>query len=135
MTREQFIKRWPNFSPEELACKCGKCTADSAMNMNQEFMDKLQTLRTSMGFAFVISSGFRCSEHPVEKSKSQPGTHAMGMAVDIVISGEKALKVISGATDNGFTGVGISQKGNGRFVHLDTAEQAANRPRPWVWSY
>jgi zinc D-Ala-D-Ala carboxypeptidase len=32
----------------------------------------------------------------------------------------------------GFTGIGVQQKGSGRFIHLDTMEGGT---RPTVWSY
>ena len=49
--------------------------------------------------------------------------------------GQQALQVISKATDYGFTGIGINQKGNGRFIHLDISKDSQGRPRPHVWSY
>ena len=33
-----------------------------------------------------------------------------------------------------FTGIGIQQKGSGRFIHLDMAP-AEQLPRPMIWSY
>jgi len=36
------------------------------------------------------------------------------------------------ALELGFTGIGVQQKGTGRFPHLDTLEEP---PRPNVWSY
>lgn len=135
MDRKQFIQRWPNFTPEEFACKCGKCGADSGLKMHQELMDKLQALRSEMGFPFVITSGFRCAAHPAEHVKTTPGTHNLGCAVDIAVQGEQALKIVSAAADYGFTGIGLDQKGSGRFVHLDDAPDIKGRPRPWLWSY
>jgi hypothetical protein len=35
----------------------------------------------------------------------------------------------------GFSGIGVSQKGDSRFIHLDDLEDSNERPRPWVWSY
>jgi zinc D-Ala-D-Ala carboxypeptidase len=35
------------------------------------------------------------------------------------------------ALEAGFTGIGVQQKGTGRFLHLDTLENL----RPTVWSY
>ena len=34
-----------------------------------------------------------------------------------------------------FTGIGVNQKGDSRFIHIDDIESTQKRPRPWVWSY
>lgn len=92
-------------------------------------------LRTEVGFPFKITSGYRCADHPIEKNKSAPGTHALGLAADIYLRGNQALQVLSKATDYGFTGVGVNQKGDARFIHLDISKDANGRPRPHIWSY
>jgi hypothetical protein len=121
---------WKNFKLEEFSCKhCGK------NEINHKLIDKLQLLRDDLGFPLVISSGYRCSEHPIEAKKSKPGTHAEGIAVDIAVSHEKALEVLYKAIAHGFKGIGVNQKGNGRFIHLDIAEMGDSRPRPHLWSY
>jgi len=121
---------WENFSIEEFACKhCGE------NKIEKELVDKLQLLRSDVGFPFKITSGYRCADHPIEKVKSEPGTHALGLAADVFLRGEQALEVISKATDYGFTGIGINQKGNARFIHLDISKDSQGRPRPHVWSY
>jgi hypothetical protein len=66
---------WENFSIEEFACKhCGE------NKIEHELIDKLQLLRSDVGFPFKITSGYRCADHPIEKVKSEPGTHALGLA-------------------------------------------------------
>ncbi|WBA86524.1 D-Ala-D-Ala carboxypeptidase family metallohydrolase [Endozoicomonas sp. GU-1] len=126
---------WKNFSFKELACKCGSCDESSGRHISPELMGKVQELREKCGFPFAISSAYRCSNHPTEARKSQPGTHAKGLAVDILVSGKQAHRVLKKAMAMGcFTGIGISQKGDHgrRFIHLDVS-RAENRP--WVWSY
>lgn len=124
------MSSWPNFKLDEFACKhCGKNEID------HELVDMLQALREDLGFPFVISSGYRCEEHPVERKKSTPGTHNMGKAVDIACSHHNALKIVSAAEGYGFTGIGVNQKGKGRFIHLDIAKATDKRPRPHIWSY
>jgi zinc D-Ala-D-Ala carboxypeptidase len=121
---------WKNFKLEEFSCKhCGK------NEINHKLIDKLQLLRDDLGFPLVISSGYRCSEHPIEAKKSKPGTHAEGIAVDIAVSHEKALEVLYKGIAHGFKGIGVNQKGNGRFIHLDIGEMEDGRPRPHLWSY
>ena len=121
---------WKNFTLDEFSCKhCGK------NEINHKLIDKLQVLRDGLGFPLVISSGYRCSEHPVEAKKNKLGTHTLGLAVDILVSHEKALEVLYKGIAHGFTGVGVNQKGNGRFIHLDIAENKDYQPRPNLWSY
>lgn len=124
------MSSWKNFKIDEFACKhCGK------NEISHELIDKLQSLREDLGFPFVISSGYRCDEHPIEKNKKSPGTHAQGIAVDIACSHQNALKIVSAAEGYGFTGIGVNQKGSGRFIHLDIGKASASRPRPHIWSY
>ena len=54
---------WENFTLEEFACKhCGE------NKIEHELIDKLQLLRSDVGFPFKITSGYRCADHPVEKN-------------------------------------------------------------------
>ena len=124
------MSQWKNFKLEEFACKhCGKNEIEHGL------VDKLQLLREDLGFPFLISSGYRCSEHPIEAKKSTPGTHAEGIAVDIACSHTQALQIVSAAEGYGFNGLGVNQKGDGRFIHLDIGTVKVGRPRPHIWSY
>ncbi len=100
--------------------------------MQPAFMDKLQQLRTAYGKPMIISSGYRCPKHPIEAKKASPGAHASGQAADIAVQGNDAHQVLKLAMAAGFTGIGVQQKGGGRFLHLDTL---TDFPRPNVWSY
>ena len=37
--------------------------------ISHELINKLQSLRTELGFPFIITSGYRCEEHPIEARK------------------------------------------------------------------
>lgn len=117
--------KYPNFRKEEFNCKCG-CGEN---RMRPEFMDRLQALRSAYGKPMIITSGYRCAKHPVEAAKVMPGMHSTGLAADIGVSGSEAVQVLRLAFDAGFRGVGVQQKGNGRFLHVDLREN------PTVWSY
>jgi zinc D-Ala-D-Ala carboxypeptidase len=124
----------PSFSEAEFTCKCG-CGVEK---MDETFIDKLQELRDKCGFPFRITSGYRCSEHPVEANRAargKVGAHTTGQAADIAISGGDAYTLIKHATNMGFTGLGVSQKDGTRFIHLDDIYNVDGFPRPWVWSY
>ncbi len=118
------------FTMDEMRCShCG------AYDMNDTFMQRLDQLREDMGFAFPVTSAYRCAEHPIEARKKAPGAHTTGRAVDIGVQGEKAYRLIEGAIELKFKGIGIKQKGQGRFIHLDDIPSSPSRPRPWIWSY
>jgi uncharacterized protein YcbK (DUF882 family) len=129
-------ERWPNFSVHEMKCKeTGICFVD------ESFMDKLQLLRSDLDRPLTITSGYRDVTHPIEaakiKSGKPGGAHITGKAVDIACDRELAYEVLARATKYGFTGIGIKQKGDGRFLHLDTISDEDNFhvPRPTIWSY
>jgi len=131
MTRKINWNDYRNFVEDEFRCKqTGRC------EMNPEFMDRLQELRTDYGKPMIINSGFRHVTHPVEMRKARPGSHTFGRAVDVLVSHEDALDLIILARMYGFTGFGVAQKaGSTRFIHLDDMEPSATRPRPTIWSY
>jgi uncharacterized protein YcbK (DUF882 family) len=101
--------------------------------MDPDFMDDLQALRSLSAFPFKITSAYRCPDHNAAVSSTgRDGPHTTGRAVDISIRGAQAFKLVCHATAAGFTGLGVNQKGGGRFIHIDKSE---THPRPAVWSY
>ena len=121
---------YPNFTKAEFDCK------HSGKNeMQHSFMAKLQALRTAYGKPLRITSGYRDATHPIEARKAKPGAHATGLAADIGVSHADAHELLRIAFELGFSGIGVKQKGSGRFIHLDTIEANQNQPRPHVWSY
>ena len=124
--------RWPNFAQREMICShSGECWLDPIS------VDCLQKLRDTVGLPLPISSGYRSPDHPVEISKERGGSHTLGQAFDVVCRGATAYKVVSIAMDCGFTGIGVAQSGEGRFIHLDTITHLDDFPaeRPTIWSY
>ncbi len=121
----------------ELKCKCGEC-ASTGEEMQVKFMARLNVLRRTLGFPFIISSAYRCPAHNLSISKSgESGPHTTGQAIDILVRGTDACLLVEGAYKVGFTGFGINQKGSNRFIHLDDLESdpALNRTRPMIFSY
>lgn len=133
MSTNPTVSPWPNFQYKELKCKCGNC-GSTGQEMNVEFMDAIQDLRTEFGKPLVITSAYRCRNHPAERNKSTIGAHPLGVAVDIGIRGADAVELLRLAMKRPiFKGFGISQKGASRFIHLDSG--GGNLPRPMIWSY
>lgn len=111
------------FSPKEFACK-----ETGENNMDSEFLLRLDKLRGECGFPFRITSGYRSTEHSVERKKPRPGTHTKGIAADIACTNSfERYKIIEEALKLGFTGIGIAKS----FVHVDTRKDL---PRTWVYS-
>ena len=125
------VWRWSEFFHEsEFRCKH---TGD--LHMDPKFMDALFMMRKAAGFPFYINSGYRHPTHPVEAAKRAPGTHTLGMAVDIAVRGDQALWVLENARKYGFNRIGVAQKTADRFLHLDTATMTEGFPSPALWSY
>lgn len=119
---------WANFTRDEFACKhCGE------RKTPDEFIDKLQRLRDLVDFPLTVTSGYRCPEHNARVSSTgRTGPHTTGRAVDLSVNRKDAYMVLQAAFAMGeFTGIGVQQKGTGRFIHLDDLAEG----RPTVWSY
>lgn len=101
------------FSLEEF--KCSHCGEN---HIEPQFVMKLDALRDMMGFPFVITSGYRCKDHPVEAKKPNgPGQHTKGNAADIAITdAHDRYLLVRMAMTMGFTGVAAHKS----FVHVDT---------------
>lgn len=114
-----------HFTRGEFLCKhCG------AHGIKQELIDALEALRRMVQRPIVVTSGYRCPKHPVEKSKSKPGYHAQGLAADITVSGMTPRQVYAYALHiAAFHGFGVDD--NKKYLHVDV------RPGPQIarWTY
>lgn len=126
-------ENYPNFREEELACSYSK-----ECKMHPDMMKVLQTIRNQYAKPMYISSGYRSKLHPLESEKKNPGEHALGMAVDIICSGDAALRILQLAIDNGIRRIGLNQKGSynkARFIHIGIADKFyLGFPRA-IWTY
>lgn len=124
---------WHYFSADELKCRCG-C---NQINMDTYYMSKLEAIRKTLDFPFKISSGYRCPEHNFKLTGSRTGPHTHGRAVDILVSGEQAFKLVQYASSFQILGIGVKQSGSEekRFVHLDDLTVKDGYSRPRIWSY
>jgi uncharacterized protein YcbK (DUF882 family) len=123
------------FSDKELRCKH---TGENGMD--EEFVELLNKIRKECDFPLLITSGYRSKLHPIEQRKNLPGTHTTGKAVDIRVMGEKGIKLIQVALENGIKRIGVAQKGDVRFIHIDTCtiddfDDRDTFPEYAIWSY
>jgi len=65
----------------------------------------------------------------------ESGPHTTGHAADLRVDRKKAYLVLKIALEMGFTGIGVAQKGNTRYLHIDMLPDAPVHPRPCLWSY
>lgn len=100
-----------NFTREELMCKCGCDT----LVIDLEAVGKLQSMRDQIG-PIIITSAYRCKDHPIEAKKKNPGIHNTGGAFDIACSDSVSrINIIKSAVDQGVQGLGL----HGEFIHVD----------------
>ncbi|MAK38123.1 MAG: peptidase M15 [Flavobacteriaceae bacterium] len=111
------------------------CSHTGKVEMDQNFLDRLNELRGLYGKSLRVTSGFRDVTHPIEARKKTPGAHTTGQAADLAVRGADAYKLLEIALSLKFSGIGVAQKGSARFIHLDTLITTGTRPRPTVWSY
>ena len=103
-----------HFSRDEFVCAC--CGEEK---MDQEFLHKLDDARDLLDIPFVITSGYRCPAHnSAVSSTGETGPHTTGKAADIALEREAALNALPMLIDF-FDGIGLNQKGTGRFIHVD----------------
>ena len=120
----------PYFTSEEM-----QCSHTGLEKMDARFMEMLTELRVAYAKPLRVTSAYRDATHPIEAKKAKPGAHATGKAADIAVERGEAYEVLKLALDIGFTGIGVAQKGSGRFLHLDICEPEDGMIRPTVWSY
>lgn len=105
--------RWPNFSPEEIACKgTGKLKVDFAS------MDMLQGFREQVGKPFLLNSAYRSVEHNKNVGGAKSSQHLKGKAFDIRMTNHDPNGFKKAAQAFGWGGIGTYPQS--KFIHLDT---------------
>ena len=116
--------RWPNFSPQELACKgSGKIMVD------EYALDLLQALRNRLNAPMIVTSAFRSPAHNAAVGGAKNSMHKLARAFDISQGNHDPAEFESAARAVGFTGFGFyppKPNGGHNFMHIDTG-----RARQW----
>lgn len=127
--------RWQYFSVEELKCHCGECKS-TGNEMDNQFMQMIVIVRQKVGFPLPVTSAYRCPAYNNKISSTGfHGAHTTGKAIDIGVSRGNALGVLKEALSLNIGGIGVQQKGESRFIHLDSCTASDGLPRPMIWSY
>lgn len=116
----------------KLACGCG-----CGLLPDQDFMERVQRARDRTNFPWPVTSGARCAAYNAKVSGTgETGPHTTSRAIDIGVQGVQAFAVVVAMLAEGFTGIGVNQKGDKRFIHGDDVPPgSSNLPRPQIWSY
>ena len=117
------------FSDDELSCSC--CGKN---DFSSDALRLFNAIRTEHGKPMIVTSAYRCLDHPVEAKKLDrglpAGTHTRGTAMDIKwTSDEDMLNILRIALNKGCVRVGMA---DGSFMHLDFDTQLT---KPAYWQY
>lgn len=112
------IGRW--FDKEEFACKCG-CGEEFEMDPN--LITVLDQIRTDIGNAMRITSGYRCAAHNESVGSTERSQHRKGKAADIQFDFHKPKQIADWAEKilDGKGGLGRYAT----FTHIDTRKKKA----------
>ena len=115
-----------DFTAAEFACKhCGRAGVRFGL------VEALQGLRDRLGAPLIVTSGYRCADHPVERHKAAPGRHTEGIAADI--TGPPLVDIWRALADfPEFAGVGVAPHQN--YIHVDIRGGVPAGGRV-VWAY
>lgn len=113
------------FTLDEFDCPSHK---GSGINMDSNFLAKLEQAREIAGVSFIITSGYRTKEHNAEVGGVPNSSHLIGVAADIAVSGGADRYIIlSALIKAGFRRIGVAKT----FIHCDTDDSKPNS----VWTY
>lgn len=113
------------FELSEFDCKCDNCDRENNIDLN--FVKRLDRSRDSAATPYVISSGYRCAQHPL--SIKRPTSSHRHCAADIAATDSHSrFLILRALMEHGFTRIGIGED----FIHVDGDEQ---KPDRLVWTY
>ena len=122
------MKATAHFKPEEFDSP--DANGSGAKKMKQEFIDRLEELRTRCGFAFQINSGYRTRAHNRKVGGVEPSVHEDGVAADIAApTGQMKFAIVHHAMKMGFRRIGIGKT----YVHVDMG--GPSYPQDVIWLY
>lgn len=104
--------RWPNFRPEEMACK------DGTILIHPASLDRLQRLRGKIGKPLVIHSAYRSGGYNKRVGGAAGSLHLAARAYDVAMKGHDPAEFEAAARACGFTGFGFYPEQG--FMHIDT---------------
>ncbi len=116
--------RWPNFSPQEMACR-----GTGKLMIVPTAMDKLQALRDALGKPMIVNSAYRSPEHNMRVEGATRSKHMQGLAFDVRMDNHNPATYIEAAQKVGFKAIGTYPAQG--FVHVDNRPVAASWGTPF----
>jgi len=114
-----------HFKKSEFTCKCG-C---GKTVISDDLLYMLDRAREFAKKPFVITSGYRCENHP-ESKKNPTSSHIKGLAVDIKCTDSNTRAIIVDALVYAdFERLGLHKS----FIHADI--DVYDKPSPVIWLY
>jgi uncharacterized protein YcbK (DUF882 family) len=104
-----------HFTTREFECKCKRSDCRET-KVDQNLIHVLQELRSTVGRAIVVTSGYRCEAHNAAVGGSPNSQHKRGTAADIVIAGETPEQTYERLDPVHLGGLGRYDT----FTHVDT---------------
>lgn len=115
-----------NFSIAELS---SPDQPGSGINMDKQFMSKVQLLRDFVNMPLLVNSGFRSVKHNKLIGGSIDSSHLTGLAIDLKCNDSRLrFLLLQGAIMIGFNRIGIGWN----FIHLD---DDLNKVSKVIWLY
>ena len=111
--------RWPDFTPGEISCR-----GSGSILVDDRAMDMLQELRTRLGKAVHVNSGYRSPAHNRAIGGAKHSKHMEGIAFDCRMEGHDPQVFMATARDVGFRGIGEYPVLG--FCHIDARDAAAH---------
>lgn len=89
---------------------------NSGINMDNDFLQMLDSSREISNIPYLINSGYRTNRHNQNVGGSPNSSHLVGKAVDIHCSNSHdRFLILKGLRESGFNRIGIYQN----FIHVD----------------
>tara|TARA_R100000734_G_scaffold11026_1_gene8278 strand:- start:3970 stop:4329 length:360 start_codon:yes stop_codon:yes gene_type:complete len=102
---------------------------NSGVNMDRDFIAKLEIAREYAGTPFRITSGYRTAERNKQVGGVPDSAHTKGHAADIACSsGKDRCIIIKALLDAGFNRIGVANS----FIHVDNDPSKVSDV---IWTY
>ncbi len=98
-------------------------------DMNEVFMDLLDSARNLSGVPFILTSAYRSKKWEKEQGRDGSSSHTKGIAVDIkCVSSYVRHRILNSLLTMGFNRIGIGED----FIHVDLDKDKSSSV---VWTY
>lgn len=126
-TYDHWQQLTEHFNRHEFSCECdweggpGYCDG-YPVDINEDFVRRLEELRVHCGFPFIITSGVRCGRLNEEVGGVWDSRHKMGLAADVAVYAANGLSVSAFAQIARDFGLITIEYEEQSFVHLQWPE-------------